>query len=84
MPVYTLYPPVCLRDKQFGMDDLLDRQNNAVLYSQSDGSSVDIFRTVGITFRQEMSNPEFSTALLAYSTYFQTNVSHKLGETLRV
>lgn len=39
MLVDSVYPLVVLRDEEFGVDELLDRQYNAVLDANADGSS---------------------------------------------
>ena len=39
MSVYTLYPLVRLRNQELGLNDLLNRKDDTVLYSKTDGSS---------------------------------------------
>jgi hypothetical protein len=54
--------------QEFGMDDLLNSENYAVLDTQSNGSPVKNAVLEKFGTYNAWPNPEFSTALLAYST----------------
>jgi hypothetical protein len=66
--VNNLDSAIGLWHQEFGMDDLLDSENYTVLDTQSNGGPIinPVLENFG-TYNA-CTNPEFSTALLAYST----------------
>ena len=71
MLVNALYASVRVWDEQFGVYNLLYREDNAILDSEANGCPISKhYKHENHITNLLFTDPEFSTALLAYSTYW--------------
>ena len=68
MFVDTLYPSIRFGHEKFRVYDLLDCKDNTILHSQANRSPINAYKRKYSVYISSVANPEFSTALFAYST----------------